>query len=187
VNVLKKASIEVGVNFLVVTIICLALLGIGIYLMSKFVILGQEQLGKVDEANQQRLIKLLSTGRVAVIPSIAYINRGETAKFSLGISNELGYDSYFAIYVMPRSIPPDATVPPEIQYSHEATNIKNNMNNFMLVGIKIPKADPKGTYVFNIYVCKDSCRDCCYEDPSYTDPYSTDKYGELQQVQINVK
>ena len=152
-NVLKKASIEVGVNFLVVTIICLALLGIGIFLMSKFVIISQEQLGDVDDANQQRLIKLLSTGRVAVIPSVAYINRGETAKFSLGLSNEIGYDSYFAIYVMQRSVPPTITVEPKVQYTREATNIKNNMNSFMLIGITIPKADPKGTYIYNIYVC----------------------------------
>ncbi len=186
-NVLKKASIEVGVNFLVVTIICLALLGIGIFLMSKFVIISQEQLGDVDDANQQRLIKLLSAGaQVTTIPSIAYINRGETAKFSLGLSNELGYDSYFAIYVMQRSVPPGITVNPEVQFTREATNIKNNMNSFMLIGIKIPKEDPKGTYIYNIYVCKDSCRDCCSDWPAYNAD-GTDKYGELQQVQINVR
>ena len=182
-NVLKKASIEVGVNFLVVTIICIALLGIGIFLMSKFVILGQEQLGKVDEANQERLIKLLSTGRIAVIPSIGYINRGETAKFYLGISNELGYDSDFSIYVMPRIIPPSANdYDIKMQYVLSATNIKNNMKSFMLIGITIPNNEPKGTYVFNIYVCKlSSCYPYLITDPD------TDKYGELQQVQVNVR
>jgi len=183
VNVLKKASIEVGVNFLVVTIICLALLGIGIFLMSKFVIISQKQLGDVDDANQQRLIKLLSAGaQVTTIPSIAYINRGETAKFYLGISNELGVDSNFTIFVMKRSVPPTAAYEPIVQYSQQPIFIKNNMNSFWLIGIKVPKEDPKGTYIYNIYVCKlSSCYPYLITDPD------TDKYGELQQVQVNVR
>jgi len=187
VDVLKKASMEVGVNFLVVTIICIALLGIGIFLMSKFVKLSEGQLGDVEEANQQKLSRLLSTGRVAMIPSIAYISRGETAKFNLGITNELDRESDFAIYVMPRSSPPDAYEATEIIYSRVASNIKNNMNNYWLIGIKIPKANPKGTYIFNVYVCKDTpCTNCCFESPGYNQD-GTDKYGELQQIQVNVR
>lgn len=175
---------EVGVNFLVVTIICLALLGIGIFLMSKFTAISEKQLGEVDEANQQKLIRLLSTGRVALIPSVEYINKGETAKFSLGVTNELGAESYFSIFVEERSRPIDAYENVIPQYSQTAVYLKNNMNNYWLIAIKIPRANPKGTYIFNVYVCREAN---CYKDPAYNDPYYTDKYGELQQIQINVR
>lgn len=175
---------EVGVNFLVVTIICIMLLGIGIMLMNKFIKIGQDQLKSVNEANQKELIRLMSTGegtQVALIPSIAYINKGERAIFSLGINNELGSESSFSIAVEPRDIyavPPDTS----ILYSADTLTIKNNMNGFLPIVIRMPKNTAKGSYIFNVYVCKIwYCNSGMYMS---SDDY---KYGEMQHIQINVK
>jgi hypothetical protein len=186
---------EVGVNFLVVTIICIMLLGIGIMLMNKFIKIGQEQVGKVNEANQRALIDLMSTGehsQVALIPSIAYVSRGELAQFSLGINNELGEERDFSIVVEPRDInsPPfssfDTTKITRL-YSDQSMKIKNNEKGFFQIVIKMPKEADKGSYIFNVYVCKQwRCSRYDYEnDPG--DNVIDYQYGELLHLQVNVK
>jgi hypothetical protein len=172
---MKKASIQLSVNFLVVMIICIALLGIGIKLMSTF-ISGAEKMRKdVDEYQKDQLIKTMNDGSlVAAFPVKHTINRGANADFALGIANELGEEKTFSIFMKQAST--NEGSPVQMLYVRASFTVKNNEQFFTPIRIIIPKDAVSGTYIFNVYVCKgEGCIDG-----------SPEQYGDLQKLYVNV-
>lgn len=175
---MKKASIQLSINFIVVLIICLVLLGIGIKLIGGFITGATKMKEDVDEYHKRQLIRALDEGDlVATYPNVVTIQKGQHADFSLVISNELGREQDFSIYVKDVSSIPGE--PPEILYERAPFNIKNNEHYFTPVRIIIEKASGSGAHLFNIYVCK--------TEPCLDTTPKQDKYGSLQKIQVNVR
>jgi hypothetical protein len=172
---MSKASIQLSINFLVVMIICIVLLGIGIKLMSTFISGAEKMQKEVDNYHKEQLRKAMNEGAmVAAFPVKLTINRGDNADFSIGIANELGQEQVFSLFMNQTSI--NTGSPPKILYLRSSFTIKNNEQYFTPVRIIIPKDATHGTYIFNVYVCKgETCIDS-----------SPDRYGDLQKLYVNV-
>jgi hypothetical protein len=181
-KIAKKASMELSVNFLVVMIICLALLGIGIFLMTSFIGISTKLPKSVDAQQKAMLEQALNEGAlVAAFPSIATVDRGSPADFGIGISNELGQKNSFSISVGDGKCNPTMPVLEDFKklYIAGPYSIENKAYRDVPVRIIVPRSAQKGTCVFTVYVCKtDSC--------SESSPIA-DRYGDLQTLQVNVK
>ena len=178
----KRASFELSVNFLVTLIICIVLLGIGIRLISTLLENQNRWLYIIDEEMREKLMEAIDDGAlVTAYPDRDTVSRGETAKFGLGIRNELGRDQYFTFAVerdVDNSPMCNLTIlrlPGEFFIQHNAQEYKN-------IGIQIHKPCQKGTppspQIFNIYVCNTT--ESCYKE-------SPDRYGDLQKIYVYLK
>ena len=175
----KKASIQLSVNFLVVMIICIVLLGIGIKLISDFSTGATTAKENVDEYHKRMLSKELTRGSlVASYPNSVTVRRGKYSDFGVGVSNELGETKNFSIFVEEDSYNPLNTEEIKLLYLPGPKTIKNNMQDFFNVRIIVPKETQRGSYIFNAYVCKTD--DCEYR----TDLTS---YGTMQKLQVDVE
>jgi len=175
---MKKASIEIGVNFLVVLIICLVLLGIGVKLMVSFISSADKLRTNVEEYNKAQIKKNLDSGAlVAALPSSIVVQRGGYADFDIGISNELGAEQSFHVFVA--EDPNDGHNVPDIKklYVQGPYSVKNNAQYFMPVRIVMPRAAPGGTYIFDVVVCTG---DQCFKGSSFA-------YGDLIKIYVNVR
>jgi hypothetical protein len=175
---MKKASIELSVNFIVVMIISVVLLGIGIKLMADFVNKAHNMEIKVSEYNKEQMRKLLYDGSlVSSYPSSVTLNRGEYTDFGIGIYNQLGSDQTFSISIDRVDISSGDN--PTLDYRRgRPIPIKNN-ELYTDIGIRItaPKnSPPKTTYIYNVYVCNSTS---CGKEFPY-------RYGDLQKLYINV-
>jgi hypothetical protein len=176
---MRKGSIELSVNFLVVIIISIVLLGIGIALMTKFIKGSDVLRNNVGVQEQEMLKETLSAGsRVALVPSIRTVERGGYADFDLGISNELGQEQSFVVRLEVDR--PQSTIKTNL-YDPGPHVIKNNEQDFVPIRLKIPKETTHGTYIFYLYVCNTTIiADCYIGCPDCM-------YGLMQKPQINVK
>lgn len=175
---MKKASIELSVNFIVVMIISIVLLGIGIKLMADFVNKAHSMEIQVSEQNKEQMRKLLYDGSlVSSYPSSVTLNRGEYADFGIGIYNKLGSDQTFSISVDRNDL--SSADSPTLNYrAGRPIPIKNN-ELYTDIGIRITvqKNTPsKTTYIYNVYVCNET----------HCQQYSDYRYGDLQKLYINV-
>ena len=175
---MKKASIQVSVNFLVVIIIGIVMLSFGGVLLKNMISSSGDQLLEMDERLQGEIEKvLLRDGKPIAIPIIQKtISRGDVDVFGIGVLNVDGFDYDFvvkadfssayrtsdgsAITVTPSFDPGSwITEPNEIR-------IKNSENFVFPVPVSVPKAGvPKGEYIYNLYICrKDEISGICDGD-----------------------
>ncbi|MBU1199628.1 MAG: hypothetical protein KKF46_03125 [Nanoarchaeota archaeon] len=176
----KKASFQLSVNFIVVMIICIMLLGIGIGLMKKFIDVGGGLEKEVSEEHKRSLMNALEGGAlVSVYPARYPLNRGDDAKFSVGINNELGRTSDFSIYILPHPNNPSGAEPPKVLYIQDSMTLKNNQQDYQIIKIKIPKSASPGTHIFTLYACNATI---CGADPNIYN-----HYGSLQKLYVNVR
>ncbi|MBN2053248.1 hypothetical protein JW756_07120 [Candidatus Woesearchaeota archaeon] len=177
---MKKASMELSVNFLVVIIISLILLGIGIFLVNKFLILSTKLPSAVSEQQKTMLRQALSEGAlVAAYPSILTVSRGSSADFGIGINNELDQRNTFSIYLSDQNCNPAMPIEFGKLYLPGPHDIKNNAYDYIPIRINVPKKATKGTCMFMVYVCK---TETCDENPT-----PEVRYGDVQTLQVNVK
>ena len=175
---MKKASIELSVNFIVVMIISIVLLGIGVKLMADFINKAHNMEIQVSEQNKEQMRKILYDGSlVSSYPSSVTLNRGEYADFGIGIYNKLGSDQTFSISI--DKVAPESGPEPTLDYRRgRPIPIKNN-ELYTDIGIRItvPKSTPpKTTYIYNVYVCNSTS---CGKEFPYL-------YGDLQKLYLNV-
>ncbi len=181
---MKRATIQLGINFLVVLIICIVLLGIGIKLIGDFISSADKMKKDVDDYHKRQLERVMSEGTlVATYPGVVTINRGDHAGFSLSISNELGYDNNFSLRVERVDIL--GGVDPEVLYErgYDPPNyifnikIKNNEQYFTPIRITIPRNGETGTYIFDVYVYI----------KNVTNLLVPIRYGDIQKLHVNVR
>lgn len=173
---MKKASIQLSVNFLVVMIICMVLLGIGIKLIGDFSRGAVKMREDVDKYHEEQLKRTLNQGAlVSVYPGTLTVNRGDQADFSVGISNELGMAKEFSVYV--KEVSTISGAEPQILYYREAFMIDNKDKKYTPIKVIIPNAAGPGTHIFNVHVCKAGV---CTET-------SEEIYGGLQKLHVNVR
>lgn len=176
----RKASIQLGVNFIVVMIISIILLGIGIKLISMFWVKSEEVKKNVDKYMQEKLEAMLNQGSlVAAYPNKVSVSRNKYAQLGVGIRNELGEDASFAILVeRDETNSKICNQEPSLLYDRGSFVIRNNERAYRLIAINLPSGCDRGVHIFNIYVCKALSYESlgeCYRD-------SSQRYGDLEKV-----
>ena len=160
-----KKGIELSINFLVIVIISLAVLGMSVILFNKFFKGAHKIQTDYDKQTEEELEALLVAGKKVAIPfTRKEVKAGETGVFGLGILNVLGSKKDFYIYVECSSlIKPDGT-PQSCNLNYLVSNpqtIENNDDVKIPIAIPTQKTTPVGTYIFNVCVCPDTpCTGC---------------------------
>ena len=181
----KRAAIELSVNFIVIIIISLVVLGMGVYLVNRFVSEASDIKEELDIETEKQIMDLLSSGdRVAFPINKKTIAKGHGEVFGLGIFNILGEEKTFTvdleqgIFIEKGATESDDTwpssepvpVPVPVFIASRSKEIKNNEQVVLSIPVNVPKGTPSGTYVIDVNV-----------------KYDTDKeYGTTQKIYVIV-
>ena len=172
---------ELSINFLVIMILALAVFGFGIFMTSKFFGAAQQQKDSIDRDTEKSIQNLLSSGAKVVVP----LNRkefkiGNSDIFGLGILNAGGLDKIeFKVKVSfnkafkPNNLPivADSSFINNnwILYESEHEILNNEHSSVAIlvdVNNKISSTlnTEKGTYIFNVCVCRAENENCNLEN-----------------------
>jgi hypothetical protein len=177
----KKGSLELSVNFIVVMIICLALIGVGFFLLAKGSDAFEKEYDKIktQRESQIRTAMARSGESVLVYPNTITLNRGEGYIFSVGITNNKGVDENFQVKV---ETPAGQETDNEILYAprEEYFLVKNGETKFIPLKITSSKARGPKSYVFNVCVFAES-------NPGSMQCPSQDTYGTAQKIIFNAR
>jgi len=179
----KKASMELSVNFLVVMILCLVLLGVGITLVVKGGQSGEELFNNINQAHQDRISRDLANGKLfSIYPTTQTVNRGDPSEFSFGIRNELESDQPTKFCLSITKDPNQLLNDGDILFDPGSYNVKSKDLRFSKFMITMPKETSKGSYLFNVRVRTSEFDDCKSAFEVDGDP----NYGYLK-IQLNIK
>ena len=174
---MNKKGIQLSVNFLVVIILGLVILGLGTSLFYKLISTSKDIVLDVDKQTEERLERMMQTGGLVVISDVTKnIKAGEFADFYLGITNEHSILEEFNIIVTESD--PDPPLLGELVNIHggqivfldQPYEVEVNDNVIIPIRIVTQKKTPKGTFIFLIEV----------EDGTLA------LYGSKQQIIVNV-
>lgn len=181
---MRRASFQLSVNFLVILIICLVLLGIGIRLINMFISSSEKMKYEVDEHHKRELERIMLSrgGVVATYPTTATVNRGDHADFALAISNEKGFDNNFSVNINKINFVPDGMS--KVLWLRGPYFIKNNEQHFTTIRIIINKNASNGTHIFNVYVYNTTKYNALGE-VVFIQPISRE--GTIQKLHVNVR
>jgi len=191
---MHKRGVELSINFVVTLIIALIVFAAGIVLISRFFASAEETMLQLDAATERQLEGLLDTGeRIVVLGRNSFskteiISPGGTAQFGIGVLNVESSDQFSVRITLAdgydegnRKITP---LENWIIQSAESTStnsplsisktIPQNTKEKILLGITPPSAAQKGTYIFNVDVCRNQNNPC------------TDVYGK-QKLYVRIK
>ncbi|MFH1174272.1 MAG: hypothetical protein V1725_04010 [archaeon] len=164
---------ELSVNFLVVIILGIAVLGGGIMLMYKVFNASMDISTKISDQNRDELNLLMSQGQLVACPvSKQEIQKGKTAILPLGILNKIGVPAEFTI-VVDENIPNvDGATFGSITGAHTSFisgpyMLEHNKDQTLGIGIGIDRTVPKGTYLLGINV---TCNISAVCTPIYDTP-----------------
>lgn len=169
-------------NTLVIVIISLVVLAGGITLLYKFIGGATETQKNLDQRTQQELERLLlEEGKRVALPShVAYVQRGESHIFGIGILN-IGGDigDKFTIEVelarataeQKGQIPPGNILNEWLLYVQDPIVIKEGDYHTEPISVDAPETAMKGEYIFKARVSTESGM----------------RYGNPQQFIVNVK
>jgi hypothetical protein len=179
----RKGAIELSVNFIIVSIISILLIGMGVFLIMKGQAAWEKEWEKVKAFHESKIREAIArSGQLVMIyPNTITVNRGEDLIFTLGITNELGRDDSFSVIAKE----PIASSEISILYaSSDVVEIKNTETKFVPIKIITDKALNK-QYIINI---------CAYNTTAFpvgnycpgTDDEGK-RYGDLQKIILNIK
>lgn len=118
---MNKKAMELSINMIVVIILGLAMLGVGFSIFYKTYNKTIDVKERVDTQTQEQLNRLLDTGEAVVIPfNSKEASRGDYVDFDIGLSNELGRDANFFIFVYYAGTTAVGNVVPSLQ-PHSST------------------------------------------------------------------
>jgi hypothetical protein len=163
----NKKAIELSVNFLVIIIISIAMLGMAVLFFNRLMAGANSIQTSYDQQTEQELEALLISGKKVAIPfTRKEVSPGSSVVFGLGILS-LG-DTKYTIkvvcskYINEEGTTSDCPIDLPATYPEERT-LKNNEPAKIPIAIAIPKNTNVGTYVYNVCVCK--CDGCCADCP----------------------
>lgn len=177
----KKASMELSVNFLVVMILCIILLGVGITLVVKGQKSGEDLFDKINQAHKDKISRDLANGKLfSIYPTPQTVDRGNPSEFSFGIRNEEESvePTNFCLSVT-KDIAQVAE--PKILFEPGPYKIKSKELRFSKFMITMPKETQKGSYMFDVRIRISASDDCA----SAFDSNTMQSYGYLK-VQLNI-
>lgn len=157
---------ELSVNFLVVLILSIIMLGLGIQLIRSFFTTAQDVGSTINEQTNQKLSDMLSQGQIVAIGfNRLDIPPNTNNIFGLGILNALTHKADFTITITP----PDTVgytasnepIPKSTwdttnwtRYTHSIT-LERDASDHIPIFVRVPPGVPKATYVFNVVVQAD--------------------------------
>lgn len=176
----KRGSLEVSVGMIVTIIIGILVLGLGFMLFSKASNSFEREYEKIGAIHESELRKALAAGKsVSVYPQSVTLNRGEDQLFTLSISNNLGSNSDFSIFIMPT---PSQAGFSKITYDRSGViSVKNGEVGFLPFKIETSKSQGKLTYLYNVCVYPSSAV------PSIVDYSCTNTFSSLEKITINAR
>ncbi len=153
---------ELSINFIVMLVMGMAVFAGGLTFASKFFMHAEKVKGSLDSQTERQIEKLLDSGSPVVIPiSQKDIKRNKFDTFGIGVLAQFNGE-----YIM--------TVQPNGAFRRDKTSITINTADWLsipltkleleknekgkyLVGVTVPKATERGTYMFKVVVA--------YRDP----------------------
>ena len=160
----KKGAIGLSINFIVIVIISLVILGAGISLLYKLIGGADEIKSDLDSQTETQLERLLTDQgkKVALTTHSASIEAGKTKVFGLGILNidAKSYKTSFSLKIelckaLDKSdleITPKPATSTWLVYDAGPFTIQENSYQKTGVLVKPPANAKKGTYIFNAKV-----------------------------------
>ncbi|MDP3989603.1 MAG: hypothetical protein Q8Q01_00160 [archaeon] len=187
---MKRGSIGLSVNILVVVIISLVILGLGVNLLYQFIGGATEIQGHLDQRTEEELEHLLTDQgkRVALPLHTANVLPGESHTFGIGILNigEEKQDYFIAIdevnYIDDDGIVkkfPQGVLDEWILYNDQKLNVEPADNRKEPILVSVPENAPRGQYIFKAKVCTlQPVRQDCTDD---------NQYGNTQQFTVVIQ
>ncbi len=194
---MNKKAVELSINFIVITILSLIVLGIGFYLVTNIFTTAEEYKEKLDEQTQEHILETLrESGELISIPINKYtIQRGGHTIFGIGILNDLGdIGIFYPRLVCTEAIDADqnemCAVNNGISCDTEATaycnnwitmdttgmTLENRKSDVVTLFIIVPDNAPEGTYGFTFKVCTGN----------YCGSTDSTQYGPTKKLYITV-
>lgn len=176
-----KKGVELAVNFLVVFILMIVVLGLGLTLFFKLKA-GTEKINQdvSDEMRRQIEESMISSGSKVMIPFVVKdVPVGKSGYFLIGIENVLDQPMVFHIKVAPGQA--DALQPNYI-VSDNVLTVGPHERAFRKLWFFVPRGSSFKQYIYNVSVCMDE--NGVNEPPC---PQNTKVYPPLQKVYVKPK
>ena len=170
---MTKKGVELSINFIVIIIFSIVLLGMGIFLLAKVVGIGKNIVDS-NGCDETDIKNQLASDRVGVCPAKFEMHKSDSARFYFGVVNT--YDSatpkYFQTVIRATThekeglVVADSTIFGNVKFSFEGYDTSASGSSFQLLSgqqkivngvITIPKGAPTGTYFVTLLV--GSCDD----------------------------
>jgi hypothetical protein len=187
---MKRGAIELSVNFVIVSIISIVLIGMGMFLIIKGNQAMTVEYGKVKAFHESQIRDALARNGdpVMVYPNTITVKQGEDQIFTVGINNELGEDKWFCVY--PANLCGGVPGCIDLLEGDYVMDIKNTETGFYPVKIITDKAVAKKSYIINVCVFNTTdptgvaCVPSACPSPGNG---QTNLYGDLQKIIVNVR
>lgn len=211
---MNKKGIELTVNFIVVLIIGIAMLGGALMLTSKLFSQAEKYKATVDVNTQNEIRKLItdSDDLVVIYPSRKIISRTKSYNFGIGVQNTIeGRDSAkFALAVtLSSAVDKENNEICKAPYGNGIFDCGNITNEWIVLGstldikkneietfampVTVEKKAPSGLYIFNVCVCYDynlGSPECKDSQGRYAqcEPGTTivNSYGNINKIYVQV-
>ena len=158
----QKAAIALSVNFLVIIIIAIAILGLSTVLFSDVFFKVQEVDVELKQQYKEEIWRLLDTGGVVVAPlNTKEVPRGDSATFGVGVRNILETKKAFTVVIEPDNVGECESNVDWLRVSRSAfigdqaktiRSIEPNEREIVAIGVELPKGIKSCTYVFDVSV-----------------------------------
>ena len=167
----KKAAIALSVNFIVIIIIAIVVLGLSMVLFADIFNKVQEADVQLQQQYEDEIWRLLDSGGVVVAPlNTQEVSRGELASFGIGVRNILE-EQEFTINVEAQTVSDCIAQDDWIRLARPIREIDTNKQEIFAIGFDVPRSIKSCTYVYNVKV----------ED------FEGNEYGTLQKLYIVAK
>lgn len=167
----KKAAIALSVNFIVIIIIAIVILGLSMVLFADVFNKVQEADVQLQKQYEEEIWRLLDSGGVVVAPlNTQEISRGELAKFGIGVRNILETQD-FSMDVDAQTVNDCIAQDDWLRLARPTREIDTNKQEIFVIGFDVPRSIMACTYVYNVKV----------EDEE------GNEYGTLQKLYIVAK
>lgn len=190
---MNKKAMELSINFIVILILSITILGFGITFAYKLMDTAQDYNVQVSERIQSELQRSLSSGERVQLIKDSTTNPDKYKKYALGIINvqNSGPHFYFSIYPLgafdKQNNEIDNVLIDEnnLVYIKGYKEIQNNEKAFLGIIVKINNTIPKGQYGMSVWVCATNDP---IENPLPCNKDSDDLYwdaGLYQSISVN--
>ncbi len=164
----RRAAINLSMEFLVVIVISLVVLGMGVTLLYKFLGGAEDVKRDLDKRTEDELRRLLTDeGKPVALPlHLAELSPGEKHIFGLGILNVENEEKAFYLSIEKVKVADEQNNPlPSITfdqvrswllYTRSPLVLKKGEKHFEPIMVQVPKDAVKGTYLFDVVVRKDA-------------------------------
>jgi len=178
---ISKKGMELSINFIVILILSIVVFGFGIRILSG-IFEGATNMGSMTQEEINRhLIDIMcdSSERICVAPTRIEARPHDSGYFTIGILNTYDDETIFYIGVEQSTNDEIPTINGDYWLlGEDYVKINPNEQKKVGLGVLIPGGTDKGTYVLNVYICKDESVSC-EED-------STKRYGTTQKLYVVV-